>query len=848
MRQAARPSPGRAGVRRIIERPRLIKLLDEATARTILLVAPAGYGKTTLVRQWSELRPAVHLHWYTARSGSADVAQLAVDLATAFDSEPPKLREYVSQLVRARASPADQVAEIVEGFASAAGSAETTALVIDDYHLLAEENVADWFVHELQSRLGFRLVIASRSRPSWATARLEVYGETVEVGVDELALTDDEAQEVLGESPQARGLLSQARGWPAVVALAAQTDKAVSPSDAAGSTLFRFFAEELFLATPERLQDQFLTLALLPSLSRDLVETAVESHPDSVVEQALESGLVTSGLESAELHPLVREYLLAKLDTTQDRDDRVRSAVQLSIDRGYWDHAFGLITRFKAADLLDRFIEATFKPLISSGRVATNEQVAGYGHAIAHLSPVVELIDAELAFRNGHFATAQAIATHAANGLGEAHPLASHAWWIAGQGAQLSFDDATALSHFEKARASASTEDDLREALWGAALTSCQAEVDSVSKAIEPLLIRRNRSPIDRVRATAAEILLERISGSGRTIELADALHALQAISDPRIRSGFMNACAYHLILRGQYDAASELALRLRETVDEFHLAWAQPHSYWALAAAALGRRQMGEASNWLHRVERAADAAQSGPLLLNACCLRARLLLALQQPEAAWSALTIDETLPTNRGMRGEFYATKALTLAVMGVRGESEEFAEIADTLTRCVETQAFIACSKAIVSLQAGASAQQVSALVRPVERMNMWDAFVASVRAHPPLLAAIAERRPLSPGIVAALRNAYDFDLSKQVGLDIGRRPRDNRPVGDLSPREVEVLDLICEGFTNQDIARALFISKATVKVHVGHILEKTGARSRTEIAGRGRSRERRQEPE
>ncbi|HEU5371568.1 MAG TPA: hypothetical protein VFU51_04180, partial [Gaiellaceae bacterium] len=40
--------------RRIIERPRLIKLLDETDAHTILLLAPAGYGKTTLARQWAK--------------------------------------------------------------------------------------------------------------------------------------------------------------------------------------------------------------------------------------------------------------------------------------------------------------------------------------------------------------------------------------------------------------------------------------------------------------------------------------------------------------------------------------------------------------------------------------------------------------------------------------------------------------------------------------------------------------------------------------------------------------------------------------------------------------------------
>src|SRR5215210_5863426 len=50
--QATRRSHGH-----IIERPRLTKLLDETTARVITLVAPAGYGKTTLARQWLANRP-----------------------------------------------------------------------------------------------------------------------------------------------------------------------------------------------------------------------------------------------------------------------------------------------------------------------------------------------------------------------------------------------------------------------------------------------------------------------------------------------------------------------------------------------------------------------------------------------------------------------------------------------------------------------------------------------------------------------------------------------------------------------------------------------------------------------
>src|SRR5436309_7093618 len=69
-----------AAQRHIIERPRLTKLLDESTARVILLTAPAGYGKTTLARQWMADKPHVY---YECGLESSDVPALALGLAAA---------------------------------------------------------------------------------------------------------------------------------------------------------------------------------------------------------------------------------------------------------------------------------------------------------------------------------------------------------------------------------------------------------------------------------------------------------------------------------------------------------------------------------------------------------------------------------------------------------------------------------------------------------------------------------------------------------------------------------------------------------------------------------------------
>ena len=90
---------------RLVERPRLFALLDDSKARVRMLVAPAGYGKTTLAEQWvgQEGRRSA---WFTARRSSTDVAALALGIARASTELVPecdaRLREHL------RVAPADR--------------------------------------------------------------------------------------------------------------------------------------------------------------------------------------------------------------------------------------------------------------------------------------------------------------------------------------------------------------------------------------------------------------------------------------------------------------------------------------------------------------------------------------------------------------------------------------------------------------------------------------------------------------------------------------------------------------------------------------------------------------------
>jgi DNA-binding NarL/FixJ family response regulator len=64
-----------------------------------------------------------------------------------------------------------------------------------------------------------------------------------------------------------------------------------------------------------------------------------------------------------------------------------------------------------------------------------------------------------------------------------------------------------------------------------------------------------------------------------------------------------------------------------------------------------------------------------------------------------------------------------------------------------------------------------------------------------------------------------------------------RARQIQPVGSLTRREEEVLQLLCTGLRNSDIAHTLHLTENTVEFHVSRVLAKLGARNRVEAVDR-----------
>jgi len=306
----------------IIKRPRLTRLLDDAGARIILLLAPAGYGKTTLAREWTAEQERVG--WYAGGPGMIDVAGFSVGLAEALAGMGEPARTDMLERVRilaARGHDARGLAKAVSGGAPGAD----WVLVVDDYHHALGSADAEAFFEELVGLTEFRLLITSRERPSWLAARSVVYGEAAVVEMDALAFTDDEARAVLGGGGDE--IVVEARGWPAVIGLAAMRGGANVAAGLPPDDLYRFFAEDLFRSASPQLREAMFLLALA---GVDGARALLGSSHVELLAEAAERGFLAG--ENQTVHPLLRGFLLAKLRELDDAKDAEARRAELIAD------------------------------------------------------------------------------------------------------------------------------------------------------------------------------------------------------------------------------------------------------------------------------------------------------------------------------------------------------------------------------------------------------------------------------------------------------------------------------------------------------------------------------------
>lgn len=220
-----RPQAGPA-----LERPRLARALDEHAHRPLtLVVADAGFGKTTLLAAWVRTlsRPVV---WYSLMPSDDDPIVFGRYLLQGFRRESPRFGSGFQRALE-EARPGGRTAEMLGGTLAqelAGLKGGPWVLVLDDFHEVATNAQVVELVGSLVRQLpdAIRLVVASRTLPPLPVERMRARSELFELHSSHLRFTRDELAALFGEvyqrplEPSELVALEEATlGWPTAVHL-----------------------------------------------------------------------------------------------------------------------------------------------------------------------------------------------------------------------------------------------------------------------------------------------------------------------------------------------------------------------------------------------------------------------------------------------------------------------------------------------------------------------------------------------------------------------------------------------------------------------------------------------------
>jgi len=828
--------------RHIIKRPRLTRLLDEAEARVLLLVAPAGYGKTTLAREWVSGRGRRSL-WFRASVASPHVASVAQAVAHAIRSIAPRAEGYAKELVSAASVAEREPGEMAELLAREVTDWPSSVwLVIDDYQALLGDSGSEEFIARFVEQAHARVVITSRERPSWVSPRDLLYGEALEIGRSVLAFTSEETAQVLRHAPrEATGPIELAAGWPAVVGLAALLPNLGGATEAAvPEELYDYLAQELYGFLTDESKDHLPWLAVPSSVDRRLAELILGKElADRVVRDALAVGFIAPREQNElEIHPLARAFLNRKFHFTGKDIERARHVAGCLIERGRWDDAFKTIRQFQQTDMLPFLIRAAFDQMLSEGRLLTMaEWLDSARSQFASESSEASLVRAELTLRRGEWLLAQTLAESTvgstADGFVEARALL-----CAGSAANLLDKPERARVYFARAVEIDPSRLVQRAALWGNFLASSVESGDAWRRALRQLEDARDSSPTQLIRVAQARMI-----GAARGGNLSDSASGglateplLEHITDPLVRSGFLNSLADTLVMVGSYREAERVAARELREAERFRLVFVAPNALLSLAGAKLGQ---GKYTSSLALLDRAArgDETNDSFVRTNRLGLRMRVFLSLGDLTSA-VRLTPELDLTARKDIVSEVSSVMGFAHAVAGLEEEVNVHLQRAQSCAWFGATRVFIAAIKAALSRDGDGAVKADAAAefgVRVLETGHV-DSAVCVFRSLP-TLAASCSTHESTQALLLAARASGDRELMVAAGLPTSKPSA----VQQVSARELEVLELVAQGLRNVDIAERLVISEKTVKSHLQHIYEKLGVRSRTEAAARARER-------
>lgn len=260
--------------------------------KLVLLSAPAGYGKTTLLARWAR-ESAFQIAWLSLDEDDNDVTRFFRYLLGAWAVVQPEIHETPLGILLGAARP-DRDAVLAAFLDAASDASEPLVFVLDDYHLIAEP--------EIQTALTFLLdhlppslhvVLAGRAEPPLALSRYRARNELLEITTEDLQFPLDETAQFLNgtmgldlSGSDVAALHAQLEGWIAGLQLVslAMRRRSGTPRELDVSGRHRFIADylsdEVLARQPDDVRAFLLQTSILDRLNGALCD-AVTMRQDS---------------------------------------------------------------------------------------------------------------------------------------------------------------------------------------------------------------------------------------------------------------------------------------------------------------------------------------------------------------------------------------------------------------------------------------------------------------------------------------------------------------------------------------------------------------------------------------
>ncbi|WP_138067582.1 LuxR C-terminal-related transcriptional regulator [Cellulomonas rhizosphaerae] len=833
----------------LIPRPRLTVLVEASTAAPLtLVVAPAGSGKTSLLRSWAaETRMPVA--WLSLDDEDRDPSRLWSGVVAALEGVAPGVGAAVGDRLQRPGELLESVSALLDDLE--ARDHAPSVLVIDDLHLVDETEAASaslsLFVQHVPAWL--RLVVGSRRLPHLPVHRLRARGQLGEVRFPELRFSFDEAAALLArlapelEQDVVAEVAARAGGWAASIqlaALAARSAQAqgrpyVPSRDDERTHLEDYVWHEMLDQERGDVVDVLLATAVVTRIDAALAQ-AVTGREDAGTLLALaeDRGLFVSRIEPSgfEVHTLVREALLAMLaERTPER------IAELHARAAEWHEAHG-----EAVPALEHWLRAE-RPR-DALRLLAAQAPALYdaGQESTMLRIVQEL--------------PESVATDGPDAMLEyawCHLLVDRQRFVALVGTlrraerdQLGVD-ATWSARLEVLESIAAT----LTGDWESSAALARSALRTLGDTwwLDPL----GRFTWNMIARDVA--LSERWDES--SYEAREVSSALSVVPDRRI--ALEGSLALAEALAGRPVDALRLVAGARQASEHANMTILHTE---ALTAEAVAHRELGDAPIALPLLARLADSriepAPHCQLLALLELVQVRLVEGnLDAAEEAFGRATelVDTEMPGPGARTWLGRAGASLSLAAGDLDGARGWTTQVVDPF--------WTAASTARVHLAAGEPGLAADALKSAEPRCPrhtvvahlLWFRAADARLADEHLAAAVQEAAGLGlvqtvadegPDVVDGIeRLAWRVPvpwldrLRRAVGAQaVLGAPAD--VIDDLTERELEVLRILPSRLTLREIADELFISINTLKFHLKVIYRKLGCTSRAEAADLARS--------